>query len=64
MADSTFAVPAVAAVEVKGMTREAFLVRGTLAAVAVGGLGAVGPFLSDALAAGSPAEISRSSTTP
>jgi hypothetical protein len=55
MSDSTFAVPEMAAVQVKGMTREAFLMRGTLAAVAVGGLGAVGPFLSDAIAAGSPA---------
>jgi len=52
MADSTFAVPEIAAVEIKGMTREAFLLRGTLAAVAVGGLGAVGPFLSSAMAAG------------
>jgi hypothetical protein len=50
MADSTLAVPELAAVEVKGVTREAFLVRGTLAAVAIGGLGAVGPFLSDAFA--------------
>jgi hypothetical protein len=39
-----------AAVEVKGMTREAFLIRGTLAAVAAGGVAAVGPFLSDAFA--------------
>ncbi len=50
MEDSTLAVPELAAVEVKGVTREAFLIRGTLAAVAVGGLGAVGPFLSDAFA--------------
>ncbi len=50
MADSKFAVPEMAAVEVKGLTREAFLIRGTLAAVAVGGLSAVGPFLSDAFA--------------
>ncbi len=49
MADSMFAAD-LAAVEVKGLTREAFLIRGTLAAVAVGGLGAVGPFLSDAFA--------------
>ena len=55
MADSKFAVPELAAVEVKGTTRQAFLIRGTLAAVAVGGIGAVGPFLSDAFAAGSPA---------
>ncbi len=50
MADSKFAVPEMAAVEVKGLTREAFLIRGTLAAVAVGGVGAVGPFLSSAFA--------------
>jgi hypothetical protein len=49
MADSKNAAPELAAVEVKGLTREAFLVRGTLAAVAVGGLGAVTPFLSAAL---------------
>ncbi len=48
--DSNFAVPELAAVEVKGHTREAFLIRGTLAAVAVGGVGAVGPFLSTAFA--------------
>jgi len=50
MEDSTLAVPELAAVEVKGLTREAFLLRGTLAAVAVSGLGAVSPFLSDAFA--------------
>src|SRR5436305_5707076 len=50
MADSKFAAPEMAAIEVKGLTREAFLIRGTLAAVAVGGVGAVGPFLSDAFA--------------
>ena len=50
MADSKFAVPELAAVEVKGTTRQAFLIRGTLAAVAVGGMGAVSPFLSDAFA--------------
>jgi len=62
MADSTFAVPEVAAVEVKGMTREAFLVRGTLAAVAVGGLGAVGPFLGDAMAASAAGDLDKLTT--
>jgi hypothetical protein len=57
MADSTLAVPEMAAVEVKGMTREAFIMRGTLAAVAVGGLGAVGPFLSDALGASASGDL-------
>jgi hypothetical protein len=57
MADSTLAVPEMAAVEVKGMTREAFIMRGTLAAVAVGGFGAVGPFLSDALGASASGDL-------
>jgi hypothetical protein len=58
MADSQFAVPEMAAaVEVKGLTREAFLIRGTLAAVAVGGVSAVGPFLSEAFAASSGGDL-------
>lgn len=44
------AVPELAAVEVRGMTREAFLVRATLATGAAYGLGAVAPFVHDALA--------------
>jgi hypothetical protein len=54
MADSTFAVPELAAVEVHGLTREAFLVRGTLAAVAVSGVAAAGPFVNKAFAASAP----------
>jgi Ferritin-like domain len=54
MADSKFAVPEMAAVEVHGLTREAFLVRGTLAAVAVSGVAAAGPFVNQAFAAASP----------
>ena len=42
--------PELAAVQVHGMSREAFLARATLAAGAVYGLGAVGPFVGKALA--------------
>ena len=44
------AVPELAAIEVHGMTRGAFLARATLAAGAVYGLGAVAPFVRQALA--------------
>jgi hypothetical protein len=55
MADSKFAVAELAAIEVKGITREAFLVRGTLAAVAVSGVvAAAGPFVNQAFAASAP----------
>jgi hypothetical protein len=54
MADSKFAVPELAAVEVHGMSREAFLVRGTLAAVAVSGVAAAGPFVNQVFAASTP----------
>lgn len=50
MADSKFAEPELAAVEIKGMTREAFIVRGALGAGAVYGVAAVGPYLSNAFA--------------
>ncbi|GAC1435065.1 MAG: hypothetical protein NVSMB51_03630 [Solirubrobacteraceae bacterium] len=50
MADSKFAVPELAAVEVHGITRESFIVRGALAAGAAYGVAAVGPFLGSALA--------------
>ena len=49
-ARGALAVPELAAVEVRGMTRAAFLVRATLAAGAAYGLGAVAPFVHDALA--------------
>jgi hypothetical protein len=44
------AVPELAAIEVHGMTRGAFLARATLAAGAVYGVGAVAPFVRQALA--------------
>ena len=45
-------VPELAGVEIQGMTRASFIMRGALAAGAVYGVGAVTPFVSQALAAG------------
>ncbi len=50
MGKQDFARPELAAIEVQGMTREAFLARATLAAGAVYGLGVVTPFVRKALA--------------
>ncbi len=50
MRKQDFAHPELATVKVHGMSREAFLARATLAAGAVYGLGAVGPFVGKALA--------------
>lgn len=47
---SEYATPDLAAVEVDGMTRGAFMVKGALAAGAVYGVGAVAPYVSHALA--------------
>ncbi|MEA2472142.1 MAG: hypothetical protein QOE06_57 [Thermoleophilaceae bacterium] len=44
-------------IEVKGMTREAFLMRGAVAAGSVYGLGAVGPFVREALAQGGGGDV-------
>jgi rubrerythrin len=44
------AAPELAVIDVKGVTREAFLVRGALAAGTVYGLSTVGPFVGQALA--------------
>lgn len=59
MTDHAIAHPELGAVEVHGMTRQSFILRGTLAAGAVYGMGAVAPFVSQALAAtgGGDAEI-------
>jgi Ferritin-like domain len=59
MVDNTLAHPELAAFEVHGMTRASFMLRGALAAGAVYGTTAVGPFVSRALAetAGGDAEI-------
>jgi hypothetical protein len=52
MKNENLAVPELATVEIKGMTRSAFIVRGAMAAGATYGLGAVSPFVSGALAQG------------
>ena len=49
--------PELAAIEVGGITRSAFLLRGALTAGAMYGAGAVGPFVSRALAQGDQREI-------
>jgi len=51
--DSTLVIPnpELEGLEIHGMTRGSFLLRGAVAAGAVCGLGAVGPFVSQALAA-------------
>jgi len=51
------AAPALAGVEVHGMNRSAFILRGALAAGAVYGLGTVGPFVRQALAQGEDGDI-------
>ena len=50
MTRQNLAAPELAAIDVKGVTRQAFIVRGTLAAGAVYGLSSVGPFVRSALA--------------
>ena len=49
--------PELAQIEVRGLTRSAFLARGTLAAGAVYGLATVSPFVSRAVAQGGDVEI-------
>jgi Ferritin-like domain len=50
MSRENLAVPELAAIDVKGVTRQSFLVRGALTAGAVYGLGTVGPFVRQAMA--------------
>ena len=57
MSDNSLAAPELAAVEIKGMTRESFILRGAVTAGAVYGLGAVGPFVRDAMAQGSDGDV-------
>jgi hypothetical protein len=52
MSDSQLAVPELGEVEIHGMTRGAFIVKGALTAGAVYGAAAVGPFVGQALAQG------------
>lgn len=53
----TMIQPELAAIEVKGMTREAFIMRGTIAAAGVYGLSTVGPFVRQAMAQGSGGDL-------
>jgi hypothetical protein len=50
MSNSKLAVPELEAVEIHGMTRSSFILRGAMAAGAVYGAGTVAPFVSQALA--------------
>ena len=50
MSRETLAAPELAAIDIKGMTRQSFMVRGAVTAGAVYGLGAVGPFVKQAIA--------------
>ena len=52
MSDSNMKSPELANIEVKGMTRESFIMRGAIAAGSVYGLSTVGPFVGQALAQG------------
>jgi hypothetical protein len=52
-----FAHPELAAVEVHGVTRGSFIMRGALAAGAVYGAGAVAPFVTNAFAAGATTDL-------
>jgi Ferritin-like domain len=54
---AALANPELADVEISGITRSSFLLRGALAAGAVYGVGAVTPFVSQALAAGSSGDV-------
>jgi rubrerythrin len=50
MSQQKLAAPELAAIDVQGMSRQAFMVRGAVTAGAVYGLGAVGPFVRQAIA--------------
>jgi hypothetical protein len=57
MSDSKLAVPELAAIEIDGMTRGAFIMRGAVAAGAVYGAGAVSPLVRGALAQGGGGDV-------
>ena len=54
---SDIASPELAAVEVHGLSRASFILRGAVAAGAVYGAGAVGPYVSSALAQGGSSDV-------
>lgn len=57
MSNTRLAQPELAAIEVKGMTREAFIMRGAIAAGSVYGLATVGPFVREAVAQGGGGDV-------
>ncbi len=57
MSNSVNLSPELGAVEVHGMTRSSFILRGAITAGAVYGAAAVGPYVSNAFAAGSSGDI-------
>ena len=57
MSNSKLAVPELAAVKINGMTRSAFILRSTLAAGAVYGGAAVGPYVTQAMSQESDADV-------
>ena len=57
MSQANLAAPEMAAIEIKGMTREAFILRGAVAAGTVYGLSTVAPFVSQALAQESSGDV-------
>ncbi len=57
MSEPELAAPELASVEVHGVTRGAFIVRGVLAASAVYGVGTVAPFVGEALARDGGADV-------
>ena len=50
MSQSKLAAPELAAIDVQGVNRQAFIMRGAVAAGSVYGLATVGPFVREALA--------------
>ena len=57
MSDTRLAQPELTVIEVKGMTRESFIMRGAIAAGSVYGLSTVSPFVREAMAQGSGGDV-------
>jgi Ferritin-like domain len=57
MSEQNLAAPELAAIDIQGVTRQSFMLRGALAAGAVYGLGAVTPYVSEALAQGAGGDV-------
>ena len=57
MSQSKLAAPELAAIDVHGVNRQAFIMRGAIAAGSVYGLAAVGPFVREAIAQGGGGDV-------